>query len=76
LAATAGTASRCHSERYEADILDGADVVRTLPATSPTATYTAADQTADFGSPQPAVSVRVYQLSTTAGRGTGRSATL
>ena len=33
------------SERYEIDILDGSDVVRTLSATSPAATYTAAQQT-------------------------------
>ena len=62
------------SERYEIDILDGSDVVRTLSATSPTATYTAAQQTADFGSPQPSISLRINQLSTTAGRGTPRSA--
>ena len=61
------------SERYEIDILDGSDVVRTLSATTPTVTYTAADQTADFGSPQSSVSVRIHQLSTTAGRGTPRS---
>jgi hypothetical protein len=38
------------SERYEVDILDGATVKRTLSATSPSATYTADDQVADFGS--------------------------
>jgi hypothetical protein len=64
------------SERYEIDILDGSDVVRTLSVTSPTATYTAAQQTDDFGSPQSSVSLRIYQLSTTAGRGTPRSAVL
>jgi hypothetical protein len=32
-------------ERYEIDILDGSDVIRTLTAASPSATYTAADQT-------------------------------
>ena len=41
------------SESYEVDILDGATVKRTLAATTPAATYTAADQTADFGAPQP-----------------------
>ena len=63
-------------ERYEIDILDGADVVRTLTATSPSATYTAADQTADFGSPQSSISLRIFQLSTTRGRGTPRDAVL
>ncbi len=61
-------------ERYEIDILDGSDVVRTLPATSPGATYTAAEQTADFGAPQSSVSLRLYQLSATRGRGTPRDA--
>ncbi len=53
-------------ETYEVDILDGpdGDVVRTLDGlTGPTATYTAAEQTADFGSPQPVVHLRVFQLS-------------
>ena len=64
------------TERYEVDILDGATVKRTLTATSPTATYTAAQQTADFGAPQSSVSLRVYQLSPVHGRGTPRSAVL
>jgi hypothetical protein len=64
------------AERYEIDILDGGDAVRTLSAASPTATYTAAQQTDDFGSPQSSVSLRIYQLSTTAGRGTPRPAVL
>jgi hypothetical protein len=57
-------------ERYEIDILDGSDVVRTLTATSPAATYSSADQTTDFGAPQSSVSLRLYQLSATRGRGT------
>ena len=64
------------SERYQIDILAGAAVKRTLASASPSITYTAADQTTDFGSPQAAVSVRVYQISAFAGRGTGRTATL
>jgi hypothetical protein len=61
-------------ERYEIDILDGTTVKRTLAATIPSATYTAAHQTADFGAPQPSVSLRIYQLSATRGRGTPRAA--
>jgi hypothetical protein len=61
-------------ERYEIDILDGATVKRTLTAAAPTATYTAAQQTSDFGTPQPSVSLRLYQLSATRGRGTPRAA--
>ena len=64
------------AEAYEVDILDGSTVKRTLPASSPAVTYTAAQQTADFGAPQSSVAVRVYQLSASAGRGTPRAATL
>ena len=59
-------------ERYEIDILDGPAVKRTLTATTPAATYTAAEQTADFGAPQSSISLRLYQLSATRGRGTAR----
>jgi hypothetical protein len=61
-------------ERYEIDILDGTTVKRTLAATTPSATYTAAQQTADFGAPQPSISLRIYQISATRGRGTAREA--
>jgi hypothetical protein len=64
------------NERYEIDILDGSDVVRTLTATSPAATYTAADQTTDFGAPQSTIALRIHQLSATRGRGTPREAVL
>jgi hypothetical protein len=64
------------SEAYEIDILDGPSVVRTLSAATPSALYTAAAQTADFGAPQPSVSVKVYQLSATVGRGWPAAATL
>ena len=57
------------NERYEVDILDGETVVRTKEATGPEVTYSAAEQTNDFGSTQPGVSVAVYQMSATIGRG-------
>ena len=66
---------RAH-ERYEVDILDGSIVKRTLAASTPAVTYSAADQTADFGAPQAAIDLRVYQLSAVFGRGTPREATL
>ncbi|MCD6035198.1 MAG: hypothetical protein K0R63_939 [Rickettsiales bacterium] len=60
-----------NSEAYEVDILDGDTVVRTIEGlTSPTATYSALEQTADFGAPQSVLSIRVYQLSEKVGRGT------
>ena len=64
------------SERFEIDILSGSTVKRTLTATSPTITYTAADQTTDFGTRPASVTARIYQVSAFAGRGTGRSAVL
>lgn len=63
-------------ESYEIEVLDGASVKRTLTATSNSVVYTAAQQTADFGAPQSAVDVRVYQLSASYGRGTPRDATV
>ena len=64
------------AESYEVDILDGASVVRTLTASTPGVVYAAAEQTADFGSAQPSYDIRVYQLSSSYGRGTPRAATV
>lgn len=64
------------SEAYEIDVMNGSTVVRTIAASSPVATYTAAQQTADWGSPQSSYTVRVYQLSASYGRGAYRSATV
>lgn len=59
------------SEAYEIDILDGTGAVkRTISGlTTPTAAYSAADQTTDFGAPQGSVHVKIYQLSAIVGRG-------
>lgn len=58
-------------ELYEVDIFVGANVVRTMVATSDSvgATYTAAQQTSDGITPGNPVTLRVYQMSGTAGRG-------
>lgn len=65
------------AESYEVDILDGADVVRTITGlASPAAAYSAAQQTTDFGSAQPAVTLRIYQLSNIVGRGIAAEATV
>lgn len=65
------------SERYEVDIMQGATVKRTLlNLTSPSAIYTAAQQIADFGAVQSSITVNVYQLSTSVGRGHAGNATL
>lgn len=57
------------AERYEAEVMDGSEVVRVMQATSPEMVYSAAMQVADFGALQGAVTVRVYQMSEVVGRG-------
>lgn len=65
------------AELYDVEILNGASVVRSfLSLTTPTATYSASQQTADFGSVQSSVSVRIYQISGAVGRGDGASTTM
>lgn len=57
-------------EYYEIDIIGaGGSVVRTIASTNTTATYTAAQQIADFGELKESVSARIYQLSASVGRG-------
>ncbi|SUS05625.1 hypothetical protein DF3PB_20093 [uncultured Defluviicoccus sp.] len=58
-------------ERYDLEVLnaDGA-VVRTATLTTPTWTYSAAEQTADFGLTPATITVRVFQVSAVVGRGT------
>ena len=59
-------------ESYEVDIMDGSTVLRTLSASSPSVTYTEAQQVTDFGAalgPGDTVDIRVAQLSTVYGRG-------
>jgi hypothetical protein len=63
-------------EKYEVDILNGAIVVRTITVTAETASYSASDQTTDFGSPQPSISIKIYQISDAVGRGFPASATV
>lgn len=61
------------SEAYEIDIYSSSGfttVLRTLSGlTSATATYTSAQQVTDFGSNQATIHVKVYQLSSSVGRG-------
>ena len=61
-------------EAYEVDILDGATVKRTLAVSTQSAVYTAAEQSSDWGTPPASYAVRVYQLSSTYGRGAPREA--
>jgi hypothetical protein len=64
-------------ERYEIDVMNGSTVVRTITVNdAQTASYTAADQTTDFGSPQSSLTVKIYQISAVVGRGFVRTATV
>lgn len=51
-----------NDEAYEVDILDGMTVVRTISVTSPTASYSAANQAADGLTPGDPIEVHVYQV--------------
>jgi len=64
------------SESYECDIMSGSTVVRTLTSATLSFSYTAAQQTTDFGAPQAAVTVNIYQLSAAVGRGYAGNATI
>jgi hypothetical protein len=64
------------AESYQIDIMQGSTVKRTINATTPTAAYSATDQTTDFGSPQASILVNIYQISATVGRGTVGIATI
>lgn len=64
------------SERYEVDVMDGDDVVRTLGATQQRVNYSAAQMTTDFGSVPSTLTVCIYQISETRGRGYEGCATI
>jgi len=67
------------TEAYEVDILNGPGgaVLRTITGlTSQTASYSAANQTTDGITPGNPVTVVVYQISSTIGRGFGAEATI
>jgi hypothetical protein len=64
-------------EAYAVDVLSAAgDVVRSYEVGAPSLLYPAADEIADFGTPQASVTVRVAQLSAVAGRGIPAQSTL
>lgn len=66
-------------ESYEVEIFTSntfLTVARTIATSTPTASYTAAQQTTDFGSAQAVIYVKIYQLSATVGRGTALQGSL
>ena len=56
-------------ELYVVEILSGGAVVRKISCLEPRATYTAAEELADFGAPQAVLHLRIVQHSTTVGAG-------
>lgn len=50
------------AESWSCDIMDGADVVRTITGSSLPLTYSAAQQSLDFGAPQTSLTVNLYQV--------------
>lgn len=64
------------AERYRVEIFSGATLKRTIETAAPAATYLAADQIADFGSPPATLAVRIAQLSARHGAGRGRDSIL
>jgi hypothetical protein len=63
-------------EAYAVDVLSGGDIVRSYQTGTPSLLYPAADELADFGSPQSSISIRVAQLSATVGAGFPAESTL
>ena len=57
------------SESYRVEILNGSIVVRSFATTVPEVFYTDLEMTADFGSPQSSLKIRVAQLSAATGPG-------
>ncbi len=57
-------------EAYEIDIINGQTLVRTLFSQQQQITYTSAQESADWASPQTQLDIVVYQISSTFGRGT------
>jgi hypothetical protein len=64
------------TEAYEIDVMNGSSVVRTISSSTTSFSYTAAQQTTDFGSAQASITFRIYQLSEVVGRGYVREVTL
>ncbi len=57
------------NERYDVEIIDGSNVLRTMTTTGPEVLYSEAQQLTDHGVVPPSLTVRVYQVSAQVGRG-------
>lgn len=63
-------------DEYEIDVMSGSTVLRTISASTNTATYSAANQTTDGLTPGNPVEINIYQLSSSIGRGVPRNITI
>ncbi|MGE3622964.1 MAG: phage tail protein [Bdellovibrionales bacterium] len=65
------------AELYDVEIMNGGSVMRSFAGlTSPAVTYTAAQQTADWGTAPAAYTVKIYQISARYGRGRAADAVI
>jgi hypothetical protein len=64
------------SEAWLVDILDGGEPVRSFSVSSPSVTYTTAQQTADFGGFASPITVRIAQISASFGAGQARESVI
>ncbi|WP_028627650.1 phage tail protein [Metapseudomonas resinovorans] len=64
------------TQAYEIDVMSGSTVKRTITASTPNFSYSAADQVTDFGSAPASITFRIYELSATVGRGLPLEVTL
>lgn len=64
------------TEKYQVNVMNGSAVISIITVTSATATYTVAQQIADFGSAQLSITVGIFQINATINGGTIATATL
>ena len=64
------------SELYEIEIMQGDSVKRIITSTTSSVNYTSAQQVTDFGSNRSSISIKIYQISATVGRGFPATRTL
>lgn len=64
------------AESYRMFVYDGPDIVNTLTSSTESFSYSSAQQTTDFGSPQSAIDIEIVQVSSTFGDGVARAATV
>lgn len=63
-------------ERYRIEILDGSTVIRSAETSTATYDYSAAEQVADWGAPQPGYKIRIAQISELFGPGAPHEVTI